>query len=523
MVTRSGGEVDSAVLAIWSQQWPRLRRNFRFCTQAASDRSAEGASFDLQVLPSHDRSVRSRFSDVVDAEGIINQPPWLESALHDLAHPDQSDLRSFFRRLGSDVAGGREAFRPICLLHRALVAASKNSGSIHEAITVLQVEFGAKQSRTARALVAMAALESVEALDDYSFEFLWGSLSFLESDALNDSAAKLGKIAWRRDPKRMVDLMNINAAEGVVLERSVVELEVSELIAGLKSVPQLTEVALARRPELVIEHDFWSYNEAVNASLEIAKRRGLQSGAIAAMVKSERSDLSRAASHAFGSRVVLQTLNVMSHVSADHLLEWIGAIKNDTAGIADFLSSQPCISREILQALARTLPPDGVSNNYGADPWVIAWQNSTGYIGEPETLYLMAYFLTRALGVMSRSQAELVQLSFEQTYNAVANQRLPDDGWHILEQRLPVSMFWLAWDRCQRLRTGVCDLFVERDLSPNCFVRLTQSDQLFFMLVSGVAKSWRGLAYLKRVRWSMTSEGDGVFDSRMRVIDELLD
>ena len=38
----SNPEVDRAVLALWSQQWPRLRRSFRFCTFAASDRSRGG-------------------------------------------------------------------------------------------------------------------------------------------------------------------------------------------------------------------------------------------------------------------------------------------------------------------------------------------------------------------------------------------------------------------------------------------------------------------------------------------------
>lgn len=403
------------------------------------------------------------------------------------------------------------------------MAISQSSESAHEAITVLQEEVGLKQAKTARGIVAMAALETVEKLDDYSFDFLWDNLNLLEPDTLNASAAKLGQAAWHRDPKRLVELLNSDSAVNVVLDRSFVELEIRELIAGLKSVPQLIEVALARRPELVIEPDFWSYNNAVDASLETAKSRSLQSAVIAAMVKSGRSDLSRAAGHAFGARVLLQALNAIANFKGDHLLEWIQAIKNDTADIADFLSNQPCISRQTLQTLARTLPPDGVPNNYGADPWLIAWHNSTGSIGESDIFYLMAYFLSRALGARSRSQAELVQLSFEPIYDAVALDRLPDDSWHILEQRLPLSIFWFAWDRCQRLRTGVTDLFVERDLSPNCFARLTQNDQLFVMLASGVAQSWRGRAYLKRVRGSMTGEDDSVFDNRIHALDKLLD
>src|SRR5271166_3661788 len=46
IVGRPGDKVDDAVLALWSQQWPRLRRSFQFCTFTASNRSADGGSFD---------------------------------------------------------------------------------------------------------------------------------------------------------------------------------------------------------------------------------------------------------------------------------------------------------------------------------------------------------------------------------------------------------------------------------------------------------------------------------------------
>src|SRR5450830_1417399 len=59
------GHSETLVLRIWAQQWPRLRRNFRFCTFSAGDRSIESHSFDVQLIPSHNRSVRSSFTNVV--------------------------------------------------------------------------------------------------------------------------------------------------------------------------------------------------------------------------------------------------------------------------------------------------------------------------------------------------------------------------------------------------------------------------------------------------------------------------
>ena len=56
-----GMDLEAVVLSIWSQQWPSLRRGFRFCTWAAADRSSDNQHFDLQLLPPADRSIRTRF------------------------------------------------------------------------------------------------------------------------------------------------------------------------------------------------------------------------------------------------------------------------------------------------------------------------------------------------------------------------------------------------------------------------------------------------------------------------------
>src|SRR5258708_37290560 len=106
---------EKAALSIWSQQWPRLRRNFRFCTFTAGDRSIDNASFDLQMLPSRDRSVRSRFAAVLDAAAMtVKDDEWLDDAVSDLLLPGRTDLRSFLRKVGAALERGRDGFLSLC-------------------------------------------------------------------------------------------------------------------------------------------------------------------------------------------------------------------------------------------------------------------------------------------------------------------------------------------------------------------------------------------------------------------------
>src|SRR5713101_7885022 len=51
VLSAATGASSQVVFAVWAQQWPRLRRIFRFCTTSLADRSTEGASFDLQFTP----------------------------------------------------------------------------------------------------------------------------------------------------------------------------------------------------------------------------------------------------------------------------------------------------------------------------------------------------------------------------------------------------------------------------------------------------------------------------------------
>ena len=74
---------DILALSVWSQQWPRLRRAFRFCSLSASDRSTDAAPFDLQMLPP-DKVARSRFPKAIEAERIsLPDAAWLDDALDD--------------------------------------------------------------------------------------------------------------------------------------------------------------------------------------------------------------------------------------------------------------------------------------------------------------------------------------------------------------------------------------------------------------------------------------------------------
>ena len=416
---------------------------------------------------------------------------------------------------------GREAFRPLCLLHRAVTSFQTQPEAAHDAIAILRDEFSANRSRTAWAIVATAALERVGTLDEASFDFLWNNLDLVDADKLAFAAGQLGRSAWRRGPEMLVPFLD-NKKFRFIVERTLAELDVADLAVGLARAPALRAAALARRPELVGQPAFWAGLETMDDAFRAANREHMDAATVEAILSAGRDDLATKTVHEFGSRRLLRSVNASSRSLGDRLGTWLRASVGDIVAVAEFLACQPAISREMLYGLGQALPPDAIPNEYGEDPWLIAHRNAEGSINDVAASYMAAYLLSRALGQRTRCPGGLAQLSFESVHAAVANGQLPDEGWRLLESRLPQSPYWRSWDRCHRVRAGVADLFIDRDLDPGVFVRLCADEVLFSLLSKEAADSWRGCKYLKRVRRLIEDERDASLASRAVVIEEAL-
>jgi hypothetical protein len=527
-VRPDGIDVDGIVLALWSQQWPRLRRAFRFCTSASTDRSFDTATFDLQLLPSMDRAVRTRFPDALDAESVsFSNASWLDDAVADLMHPDGTGLRSFLRQMGSDVASGREAFRSLCQLYQLVESFKAHPEVVTQAINLLENELGSVQARAARGIVASAALEQAEGLEDEALEFILRNLDLVGEGALASSAHKIGTAIWRRDPGRLASMLHADGPLRAVSERTLQVLTLDELLTGIRSAPDLIEDLLGQRPELVTQSAFWAGNLArpEDSFSVLSRHDALRQAALDAIITSGRNDLAARTVSEFGAATVLEAIGVAYAREGENAAanqSWIAASTRDALAVAQYLASDTSKPRSLLALVARNLSPDAVPNEIGVDPWILAVKNAVGPVAETSNAYLNAYLLSRALGTRSRSAGELAQLGFEATHSMAADDRLPDDAWQLLEPRLPWSLLWFGWDRCERIRSGVADLFIERNLAPQIFAHVAAGDSLFLSLVKTAARSERGRSYLKDVQRVMKDEADQAFSSRIRGIDALL-
>jgi hypothetical protein len=519
------GDVEPLVLAIWAQQWPRLRRSFRFCTLAFADRSAVGAAFDLQILPLQERAAHARFEVAVDADRPASGgADWLPEAIHDIRAGPRGGLREFFRRVGGEVAVGREAFVPLCRMHRLLGEFESRPSAIGEAIGLLDGPLA--QARTARALVTAEAAARVDALDEDALNFVIRNLNLLDGKAFDRIAPQVGRALWKRDLPAFGNLLNKEGPCRDLADRTLATLTADDLLGGLRRAPALVKPTLARRPDVVTHPAFWAMEgataaEALAVAAETPERA---STALDAMISAGIIGLANQAVNRFGPAPVLAAVlrlfdEIGTEEPVDRAAPWIAAAAHDGGAVAQVLSGGSIRRRSTLVALARVTWPDLVSNDFGEDPWLTALRPLASRASDRGERLLAAYLLGRALGHRSRSQAELIALNFDEVYSAALESRLSDDAWRLVEPRLPVQ--WFDWDYCRRLRTAVVDAFIERDLSPGVFGTLTSNDSVFAALAERAARTWRGRTFLQRVRRALKYSDRERFAFRIGLLEKL--
>ena len=98
-------EIENAVLTVWSQQWPRLRSSFSFCTASLSEnRRTDESDYNVQVAPLDETTSNTR-------------ERWVSFAAADAAQNRVTPLRRFLWRYGRDLLDSRRQYRMLVELY----------------------------------------------------------------------------------------------------------------------------------------------------------------------------------------------------------------------------------------------------------------------------------------------------------------------------------------------------------------------------------------------------------------------
>jgi hypothetical protein len=509
---------DEFVLALWMQQWPRLRRAFRFCTLAVDDRSMGGDIFDLQLIHPSSRSRRSSLPDTVLASSISFDPA-VAALIHDLRRPDGTGLRRFLREVGGDVSNGRAAMLPLTHLFAALDPNAKPE-SIAEAVHELE-HLGPGQGRIGRAAAAKLVLSRPDEVDQRLFQFALEQLR--SNETLMDVDPEIvGRAILKWHPEAFGDALKSNDALRTAVNAALPSLKVEELTSALSQMPDAFTAILPARPDLLESPDAWRIQhfspERLLAKVNLAPEQAGR--VVSAMIVAHRGEGAEVAVQRFGIRPIIRAVEAGDdRLSGDILRPWMRAVAARPGEVAACLTDGTLQSRRMLILLVPFLDPDVVPNDFGEDPWVTAvhsGRTTADVAGEDN---LAAFLFCRAMGWRSKSAGRLLSLSVERLHEALAAGRVLPEAWRLIEQRLPWVIPWGEWDRCERLRKAVVDRFVDANLPPIEFGTVVDSQGLWARLVDIAADSSRGRRYLERVGRCLRDGSEEGWRERARTIE----
>lgn len=260
VVKADDAEEDERLLTeVWMQQWPRLRRAFRFCTLAGTDRSKKERP-DRHPAHAFDRSPDAlKISGFVVPSDVMSERG-LEPLLVDLEGGEPTQVREFLRRTGGDVEDGRQAMLPLCRMYSSVFAGGRPDLLSAVSALVSLDAFGPRQARSVRALVARRAVEEV---DDAVFEFVVDSPEQTRGQAdPATSADRITMTLWRRSPDRFFDALDAGGVIGRGAAEALSTISTNELVTGLTSAPHLADRVAKRRPDVLSRTEYWLLDTA---------------------------------------------------------------------------------------------------------------------------------------------------------------------------------------------------------------------------------------------------------------------
>ena len=498
--------LEDVVLRLWDQQWPRLRRSFKFCTLTTRDRSQESLHFDLQLAHGGELGARLRFASTMDGFEATKASTglWLKSLVRDSAQPHQTSLRDMLRKLGVDVLGGREAMKPICMLHTAIDDTPVQIG-LPLAIDLVQSVPPLSGSELAKKIVIRYALSTSEALPDESLTFVLDHLDLLSTEELATYADALAQALWKRSPRVFIGLSYDGSEQlRVTMRTGAKSIVRNSVIEVLPQVADLVEPLLGIWPELATESQFWATTQAWPSTIALRNKNLLSVEVLRAMVLGLREEGAiNSALHIacvpFALTCIQGLLNEEdSKYELSQLQRWVRFACNDVKGVAEFLAQVSAPTHEMLQLIARAMRPDAIPNEHGTDPWLHALMRLRVSEGKLP-VDLCAYGFHRALGWRPKSVEQLLALTFEPLHDAALHSAIPQESWNLLEGALPWVSSSKSKDNALRLRQAVAKKCVDERISPEGFFSLTASEPMLTSLFDEVWEVWGGRHYLRQL------------------------
>ena len=495
-------QIDSAIFAIWSQQWPRLRRAFSFRTAGSVKEVTGKSSFDLQVARGPLPSI-----------SVDNPIGWEKVAIDDLSAP--SHFRQFLWRYGSDIRRGRERFRFLAELFLAtrlsLLEGRNLTQILDKVVDVLPDPNDGKLLKEDLLSCGQSKYSLLPAADPIdTLDYLVRHTNMVALPPPPETAFEAVHGLWST---RASEILHV--AEKAITEGSSA---VENLLDRLSSLAQPISFLGISRDYPIIRQRLVRANPSLLDSPDLASIPTQELSSLLSLLPEDQDLVARVL-----DRLVFLDNSDVAAIFTDHFLKltqvsvfealvaemtgsglrvprvWAAAVRRHSPNLAKIILERAQTTTGLF-ALVSLLGYE-VAEGLKVDPadWASALLRVDDDIVGQDRQKLLTYLLTLALARPAPGCEPLFERSFESVHADLSASRLADEAQDVLKRFLPDLYWWQQWDTCLRLRRGMVAAYAGGGLNPSSFRRLTNDSGLFNELADIASDSAQGRRFLKRV------------------------
>lgn len=485
------GEHDALFFSLWSQQWPRLRRSFRFRTASVPSRLTSSATkFDLRVVHGsvHEpRRSASRF------------PAEIKDALIDDLKSQGSAIREHLWRFGRDVKRSKRGFLELARVYRPGTELTGSAGS------TLLSDVGHAFPDSDDAVTLKAALiagghSTLPKIDHLAiFDFL---LSDPEAAAfpLMEQTAFFAEGADFETTLEMARLADIALSSDGDLADRLVDSFVRTVappafLPATRERPGLRFRSLRDRPELldtdaILDEPVDSFSELLEF---IPRQSALARATTDRVIALDRQDFLPAVRQWDFRSLSASVIDILER--GENLPGvWVSAAVSDHAHILDLIAAASIRRLSTLLAISGPLSA-GEMGAVSPMSWLNALNAARPDVDQKyEASFFVRLFIV-ALESRSKGRERLIQKTLDPVYHAAKQYDL---SWHdiMLLSGILASggMFSTIADR---IVITVVRCFVDQDLDPRIFTQLSRDKTLQKNLIHEATRDKRGQKFIK--------------------------
>ncbi len=480
LVARDSDEFSGAIFALWSQQWPRLRQRFLFCTGSLSSRNLDGRAFDIQCSPpTAARDVaREATTQLSRIEPILvysqnNLPsPALDAAIEDAILPNGASFRSFLWA-SVDEGSGRGDVSHFARIYDA-VKTSQGVDSViravaesfpkpDEATRLKQLLFGANQVnfvgesfRDQDILFALATTSDTEIFDPETLSIDCRVTSLCANRP--DEARSL---------LRRLFGTSVNDFGEEILSALIIHMDTDTAREITQEHPKFLPGLFRARPDLARSPELWKLGGDRKRELfeAVAGRNEPNSadiqGMIGALLDSDSEAFLRRSVTLWGRDAVFSVLDWVEAHDGRMSRTCRDALDNQPDLVMDWIQQRSATSSASRVAVAHVVAPYASRiSRRDSEVWLGTFRNVQGTASDAEKDYLATFLLALAFCDAPPAPLDLVAESYQRVHQAAWEERLSDEAWSIAEPFVPELSWWNNWDKCERLNRGLVAAFI---------------------------------------------------------------